>query len=121
MKRATLLLIAMLVASVSTTLSAQKKVDPTGTWSYEATQAPYGYTTGDIVVAEESKDFTVEMVLGEYRTKAEKVTYEKNELSFAVYVDGERVDIKMTVQKESMEGNASYSEGAIPITAKRKK
>ena len=110
----------MLVASFTSTISAQRKVDPTGTWAYEATQAPYEYSSGDIVVTKEAKDITVEMVLGEFKTKAEKVVYEKNVLSFNVNVDTETVEIKMTVGKESMEGTASYSEGSIPITAKKK-
>ncbi len=111
----------MLVASFTSAVSAQKKVDPTGTWTYEASQAPYEYSSGDIVVTKEAKDYTVKMVLGEYEMGAEKVVYEKNELSFDVYVDTETVEIKMMVQKESMEGTASYSEGTIPITAKKKK
>ena len=112
----------MLVASFTSTVSAQKNVDPTGTWAYEANQAPYEYSSGDIVVTKEGKDFTAEMVLGEYyKVKAEKVVYEKNELSFVVYVESETVEIKMTVEKESMEGTASYSEGSIPVTAKKKK
>ena len=110
----------MLVASITSTVSAQKKVNPTGTWTYEANQAPYEYSTGDIVVAKEGKEYTVKMILGEYETEAEKEVYEKNVLSFVIYVDTEAVEIKMTVSKESMEGTASYSEGTIPITAKKK-
>ena len=54
----------ILVASFSTTVSAQKKVDPTGTWTYEASQAPYEYSSGDIVVGKEGKEYTVQIVLG---------------------------------------------------------
>ena len=111
----------MLVASFTSTVSAKKKVDPTGTWTYEANQAPYEYSSGDIVVTKEGKEYSVKMVLGEYETTATKVVYEKNVLSFDVYVDTETVEIKLTVEKETMEGTASYSEGTIPITAKKKK
>ena len=75
MKTVRFLFIVMLVASFTSTVSAQKKVDPTGTWTYEASAAPYEYSSGDIVVTKEAKDFTVEIVLGEYKTKAEKVIY----------------------------------------------
>ena len=111
----------MLIASITSTVSAKEKVDPTGTWTYEANAAPYEYSSGEIVVTKEAKDFTVEMVLGEYKTKAEKVVFEKNVLSFNVYVDTDTVEIKLTVAKETMEGTASYSEGTIPITCKKKK
>ena len=111
----------MLVASFTSAVSAQKKVDPTGTWTYEATQAPYEYSSGDIVVTKDGKDYTVEIVLGEYyKVKGEKVVYDKNELSFVIYIESETVEIKVTVEKETMTGNASYSEGTIPITAKKK-
>ena len=121
MKTVRFLLMVMLVASFTSAVSAQKKVDPTGTWAYEASAAPYEYSTGDIVVTKEAKEYSVKMVLGEYETEAEKEVYEKNVLSFVVYVDTEAVEIKLTVSKETMEGTASYSEGTIPITAKNKK
>ncbi len=121
MKTVRFLFMVMLVASFSTSVSAQKKMDPTGTWTYEASQAPYEYSSGDIVVAKEGKEYSVQIVLGEYyKLKAEKVVYENNELAFTVFIDGESVDIKMTVGKESMEGSASYSDGTIPITTKKK-
>jgi len=121
MKTVRFLFMVMLVASFSTNVSAQKKMDPTGTWTYEASQAPYEYSSGDIVVAKEGKEYTVQIVLGEYyKLKAEQVVYENNELAFTVFIDGESVDIKMTVGKESMEGSASYSDGTIPITTKKK-
>lgn len=111
----------MLVASFTSAVSAQRKVDPTGTWAYEANAAPYEYSSGDIVIAKEAKDYTVKMVLGEFEMEAEKVVYEKNVLTFVMYIETETVDFKLTVQKDTIEGTASYSEGTIPITAKKKK
>jgi len=122
MKTVKLLFLVMLVASFTSVASAQKKVDPTGTWAYEANAAPYEYSSGDIVVTKDGKDYAVEMVLGEYyKMKAEKVVYEKNVLSCNVYIETETIEIKLTVEKETMTGTASYSEGTIPITAKKKK
>ena len=121
MKAVRLIFVVMLVAAFTSTVSAQKKVDPTGTWKYEATMAPYEYSSGDIVVAKDGKDFTVEIVLGEYyKVKGEKVVFEENELSFIVYIEGEAIDIKATVGEEEMKGTASYTDGDIPITAKKK-
>ena len=120
MKNVTLLMMVMLVASV-TTASAQKKVDPTGTWSYKAADAPYEYSAGDIVITKEGKEYKVEMVLGEYyKVNASNVTYDKNEIAFTVYIESESVHIKGTFDKEGMKGTASYSEGTIPITASKK-
>ena len=121
MKAVRLIFVVMLVAAFTSTVSAQKKVDPTGKWKYEATMAPYEYSSGDIVVAKDGKDYTVEIVLGEYyKVKGEKVVFEENELSFIVYIEGEAIDIKATVGEEEMKGTASYTDGDIPITAKKK-
>ena len=121
MKAVRLILALMLVAAFTSTVSAQKKVDPTGTWTYEATMAPYEYSSGDIVVDKDGKDYTVQIVLGEYyKVNGEKVVYDNNELTFVVYIEGEPIDIKMTMEKEEAKGTASYSDGDIPITAKKK-
>ena len=122
MKTVKFLMIAILIASVTSTVAAQKKVDPTGTWTYEASEAPYEYSTGDFVIEKDGKEYTAKLVFGEhYELKATDVKYEKNEISFKVYIEGESVFIKGTVGKESIEGTASYSEGTIPYTAKKKK
>lgn len=122
MKTLKFLFLVMLVASFSTTVNAQKKVDPTGTWTYNASEAPYEYSSGDLVIEKEGKDYTVQIVLGEYyKVKASNVKYEKNELSFSVYIEGESVNVKATMEKESLNGTASYTDGTIPITGKKKK
>lgn len=121
MKTIKILMLVMLAASF-TAVNAQKKVDPAGTWTYEANMAPYEYSSGDIVVAKDGKDYTVQIVLGEYyKVKGEKVVYENNELTFVVYIEGESIDIKMTIGKEEAKGTASYSDGDLSITAKKKK
>jgi hypothetical protein len=120
MKRIRILLLVMLAASF-TTVNAQKKVDPVGTWSYESSEAPYGYGSGDIVVSKDGKDYKVELQLGEYyKITASNVAYEDNVLSFNVYVEGESVSVKTTMEKESHEGTASYSEGTIKLNGKKK-
>ena len=115
-------LMLVIFAASFTSVNAQKKVDPTGTWTYEATMAPYEYSSGDIVVAKDGKDYTVQIVVGEYyKLKGEKVVYDKNELSFVAYIEGESIDIKMTMENEEAKGTASYSDGDIPVTGKKKK
>lgn len=121
MKTIKILMLVMLAASF-TTVSAQKKVDPVGTWTYTADQAPYEYSTGDIVVTKEGKEVKVEIQLGEYyKIKGSSVTYEKNVLAFKVYIEGESVSIKATLEEEKFEGTASYSDGTLPVLGVKKK
>jgi hypothetical protein len=73
------------------------------------------------VVSQEEGKYLVEIKLGEYyKIKANSVEYKDNELSFKVYIEGESVSVKTTIEKDKMEGTASYSEGTIPVTAKKK-
>lgn len=121
MKTIKILMLVVLAASF-TAVNAQKKVDPVGTWKYEADQAPYEYSSGDMVVSKEGKDLQVEIQLGEYyKMKASDVSYEKNMLSFKVYIEGESISIEAEMKKDSFEGKASYSEGTIPVTGTKKK
>ena len=121
MKTIKILMLVMLAASF-TTVSAQKKVDPVGTWTYTADEAPYEYSTGDIVVDKDGKDYLVEIQLGEYyKIKASSVTYEKNVLAFKVYIEGESVTIKATLEADKFDGTASYSDGTIPVKGVKKK
>jgi len=120
MKMIKILMLVMLAASF-TTVNAQNKVNPEGTWTYEANEAPYEYSSGDIVVSKEGKEFKVELKLGEYyKIKASSVEYKENVLSFRVYVEGESVSVKATMEKDKFDGTASYSEGTIKVTGKKK-
>ena len=46
---------------------------------------------------------------------------DKDQISIKVYIEGEPVNIKGTVTKETINGTASYSEGTISFKAERKK
>ena len=61
------------------------------------------------------------MVFSEYnKLKGSNVKYEDNVISFSVYIEGETIKIKATVEKDSLKGTASYTDGTISFTAKKK-
>jgi hypothetical protein len=95
-------------------------VDPVGTWTYKAPTAPEGYGSGDIVIAKGKEAFTVALKFGDYESKATAVKYEKEVLSFKVYLEGEYINIKATFSANGLKGTASYSEGDIAFTAAKK-
>lgn len=96
-----------------------KKVDPVGTWKYEAPSAPEGYTSGIIVVgmAEKKHTVTISFTGSDYKIPAENVKVENDVILFSVYIESE--DIKITLKIEGaakMTGKAVYSEGEIPLS-----
>jgi hypothetical protein len=116
------LMLIVLIVLASANLFAQKDVDPVGTWSFQAQDAPYEYSSGDIVIGKEGKEYTAKIVFGDsYEIKGQDVVLEKDQLSFTVYIEGEPIKIKGTVTKETITGTSTYSEGTISFEAERKK
>jgi len=117
-----LILFALMVLSIGV-LSAQKEsvVKPLGTWTFSAPDAPYEYSTGDLVITKEGEDLTGELVFSEYyKLKLHDLKLEDNILSFKAYVEGEVIYVKNTIEKDEMKGKVSYSEGTLDFSAKRK-
>ena len=115
-------MLIVLIVSVGANLFAQKQADPVGTWSFHAPDAAYEYSSGDIVIGKEGKEYTAKIVFGEsYEIKGQDVVLEKDQLTFTVYIEGEPISIKGTVTKETIIGKASYTDGIISFEAERKK
>lgn len=96
-------------------------VDPVGTWSYKAQDAPEGYGAGDIVISREKEVLKASLKFGDYEVKGTDVKYEKDILSFKVFMEGEYINVKATFSPEGMKGTASFSEGDVYFTGTKKK
>jgi hypothetical protein len=97
-----------------------KDVDPVGTWSFTAPTAPEGYGSGDIQVTKAEAQYKVTLKFGEYAIQGMSVKYDKNVLTFQVFLEGEYININATFTNEGVKGSASYSEGQVDFTAKKK-
>jgi hypothetical protein len=115
------LMLIVLIVSASANLFAQKIADPVGSWSFHAPDAAYEYSSGDIVIAKEGKEYTAKIVYGDYEIKVQDVVLDKDQLTFTVYIEGEPISTKGTVTKETINGTATYSEGTISFKSERKK
>lgn len=110
-------LVSFGLQSFSPTLSA---VDPVGTWTYKAPTAPEGYGSGDIVIALDKEAYSASLKFGDYIVKGTGVKYLNDVLTFNVYLEGEYITIKATFTADGLKGSASYSEGDILFTGKKK-
>jgi hypothetical protein len=122
MKRTLLLTLVVFAAGLGfqSFTRASSLVDPVGTWTYKAPTAPEGYGSGDIVIAKDKDVYTASLKFGDYEVKGTGVKFEKEVLSFKVYLEGEYISIKATFATDGMKGAASYSEGDIPFTGIKK-
>ncbi|HBB92096.1 MAG TPA: hypothetical protein DC042_10350 [Bacteroidales bacterium] len=122
MKKISLLLALLVFAAIGlqSFIPDPGDVDPVGTWTFSAPMAPEGYGAGDIVVVKEKGVFTATMKFGEYAVKGTTVKYDKNVMTFSVYLEGEYINIKASFSAEGIKGTATYSEGEVEFTAKKK-
>ncbi|MBK7628080.1 MAG: hypothetical protein IPJ16_12955 [Bacteroidales bacterium] len=119
MKKATILL--MFLFAVITVSSGQttKKIDPVGTWKFDAPYAPEGYTSGTIVIglAENKHTATMSFAGSEYKFSGKNVKVENDTVSFSIFLEGQ--DIKVSLKGDAdakLVGKAVYSEGEVPLT-----
>jgi hypothetical protein len=119
MKKATILIMFLFAAITLSSGQSTKKVDPAGTWKFDAPYAPEGYTTGVIVIGLVDKRQTATMSFtgSEYKLNGENVKLEINAVSFSVKLEGQ--DIKVILAGDGnakLVGKAVYSEGEVPLT-----
>lgn len=115
----TLLLISFLSVIAVNGQNNAKKMNPAGTWKFEAPYAPEGYTTGSIVVGFAEKKYTASMVFDgdEYKFTGEKVKFENDSLFFLIYAENQEVKFSFRLEDVTkMSGKAVYSEGELLFT-----
>lgn len=120
-KTLSILAIIMLIA-FSANAQTRTKLNPVGTWKFEAPAAPEGYTTGTIVVGLQEKAHTASISFtgSEYKIPGEKVKVDGDSLKFDVYLDGATINILMKMVSESaMTGKALTPDGEVPLTLKK--
>lgn len=91
-----------------------------GTWEYEAPDAPYEYQEGEIVFAKKDGKLVGYVSIDGYKIDLEDVVVKGDKLTCEAYIEGESIVFEMVFKKKTFEGTASYSEGSLPITGKRK-
>lgn len=99
-----------------------KKLNPVGTWKFDAAYAPEGYTSGTIVVGVAEQKATASMAFtgSEYKLPGEKVTTANDSVNFSIYLEGQDIKVMLKVVSDTnMAGKAVYSEGEVPLTLSR--
>jgi hypothetical protein len=98
------------------------KLNPVGTWKFEAPYAPEGYTSGTIVVgfAEQKHTAAMSFTGSEYKLPGEKVTTANDSVNFSIYLEGQDIKVMLKVVSDTnMTGKAVYSEGEVPLALSR--
>lgn len=118
----TTLLILVFAGLTAGAQTSQKKLNPVGSWKFDAPYAPEGYTTGTIIIGLQEKLHTASISFtgSEYKIPGEKVKVEGDSLKFDVYLEGATINILMKMESESaMTGKALTPDGEVPLTLKK--
>ena len=119
------LILVLLIILSGGNVTAQKKSDikkVTGTWEFNAPEAPPEYSTGDLVISKDGKELAGEIVFSEYyKIQVHDMKLEGNVLTFRAYIEGETITVENEITDDDMKGKVSYSEGTLELTARRKK
>ena len=115
------LLFALIFTISGHQLQAEVKKKPLlGEWIYEVTDAPYGYEKGTLIFTEKEGQTTcvVKLEAGELATSNLKV--EDNKVTFTTTVDGNSINVELTLDKNKLSGKVDSPEGPKTITALKK-
>jgi hypothetical protein len=111
------------------TLTAQKstgRYNPKGTWKFENTAAPPGYSTGVVEIKHVKKQYSVTFSFADNGEtyKAEDVTFKKDSLQFSLTVQGMAMACKSKFEGADKIAGETYVMGtSVPflLTRERKK
>lgn len=115
--------LSILVISILTILTVNgqdnsKKMNPIGSWNFEAPYSPEGYNSGTILVGSDST--TMSFAGNENKLYGDKVKISNDSVSFSLYLEGEDIRVMLKMESDtSMSGKAVYSQGEVPITLKK--
>ncbi len=110
-------LVMMSFTGIDTTVSDKIFI---GFWEYEAPDAPYEYQEGEIIIAKKEGKLVGYISIDGYKIDLEDVVGKGDKLTCEAYIQGESILFELVFKKKIFEGTASYSEGSLPISGKRK-
>lgn len=90
-----------------------------GSWDYTVSDVPYEYKTGVLLISKKKEEYVVEVKLQYGTIKATDVSLKKNKMNFSVWVEGEKVDVSLTIKEDELTGKAKASIGEMTLMGKR--
>lgn len=91
-----------------------------GEWVYEVSDAPYGYEKGSLIFAEKDGQMTCVVKLEAGELAVNNLKIEDNKISFVTSVDGNSINVALTLEKNKLSGKVDSPEGPKTLTALKK-
>ena len=114
------LMLTGLLFSISLDISAQDHTKIIGSWSFNAPDADQWYQTGTIVFTEDNSEIKGEVQFQDgYKVELSDIVFKDGELNFGLYIDYERINVSMILEKNKLSGTVDYSDGTLDISAEQ--
>jgi hypothetical protein len=89
--------------------------DLIGAWSYTVENVDYQYSTGILLITKEEGIYNVQVQLSDGNISGEEIEVNDNNISFAVYIEGQKVSVSLMADGDKIKGESSSSEGVYKI------
>ena len=115
-------LAGLLVLSTGIMFSqSRQNINPVGTWTFTAPDAPVDYSRGDFVIIQDGEELKGELVFSEYyKIPVQELKLVADTLTFRAYVEGTVIYSTNIITHDTIKGRVSTSEGIIEFSARRK-
>jgi len=115
-----LLLLTISIFSYSQLQAKNKIKQILGEWTYEVSDAPYGYEKGSLIFSEVKGQTVcvIKVEAGELAVSDLKIV--KDKLTFSTLVEGNLINVELLCEKNKMTGKADTPEGPKTLTAVKK-
>jgi len=89
--------------------------DLIGAWSYTVENVDFQYSTGVLIISKEEGKYNVQVQLSAGIIPGEDIVVNDNKISFAVYIEGQKVSVSLVADGDKIEGESSSSDGVYKI------
>ncbi len=102
-------------------LIAETKNEPLiGEWTYEVSDAPYGYEKGSLIFSEKDGKTVCVIKLEAGELEVIDLKIDKEKITFSTTVDGNVINVDLTLDKDKLTGKVDSPEGPKTLTAVKK-
>lgn len=112
--------VLLLVVFALQSMTVAKGVE--GIWEYEAPDAPYEYSEGEIIIKKTDSKYTAEIKLAYESIDVEDVKVDESENTVVMKfdIDGTPIKVIMNIKGDVFKGVSISLNGDIALTGKRK-
>lgn len=98
-----------------------KRAKWAGTWDYTVQDVPPEYSKGVLHVSKKKRVHMVQIELPNGTLDGENVVVKKKELNFSISVEGQEVDVSLSLDGDTFTGESSSPDGVFPLQGTRRK